>query len=75
MNESKQDAKKLGDIVVDYISKNKKQKLVSAFKQNPVLMKHIEEYSKAHDRWKAAHKELMDVLEKACNKKKCDTNI
>ena len=75
MNESRDDAKKLGDIVVNYISKNKKQKLVNAFKKNPVLMKHVEEYSNAHDKWKDAHKRLMDVLEKVCNDKKCDTNI
>lgn len=75
MNESNADAKKLGDIVVDYVSKKKITKLENAFRNNPVLMQHVRAYSKAHDEWMGAHDRLMAVLNKVCSQKKCDTDI
>jgi hypothetical protein len=75
MNENQSDAKKLGDIVVDYISKNKLSKLENAFKNNPTLVKDIREFSQIHNKWMATHKRLMDNLNKMFSKQKCDTDI
>lgn len=75
MNENQSDAKKLGDIVVDYISKNKLSKLENAFKNNPTLVKDIREFSQIHNKWMDTHKRLMDNLNKMCSKQKCDTDI
>jgi hypothetical protein len=75
MNEESNDAKKLGDIVIDYITKNKLSKLEKAFKDNPTLMQDIREFSQIHNRWMATHDRLMDNLNKMCSKQKCKTDI
>lgn len=75
MNESSKDAKKLGDIVVDYVTKKKLSKLENAFKNNPAVMNRIKDYSKAHDNWMSAHDKLMDAINKMCSKQKCDTDL
>lgn len=75
MNEAGNDVKKLGDIVVDYISKNKMAKLEKAFKDNPSLMKDIRDFSQIHNKWMSTHERLMKSLEKMCTKQKCDTDI
>jgi len=75
MNENTDDAKKLGDIVIDYVSKNKLSKLENAFKNNPTLMKDIREFSQIHNKWMTTHKKLMNSINKMCSKNNCDTDI
>lgn len=75
MNEANDTAKKLGDIVVDYISKNKMGKLEKAFKDNPKLMQDIREFSQIHNKWMSTHQRLMNSLKQMCNKQKCDTDL
>lgn len=72
MNENDKDIKKLGDIVVDLVSKGRLAKLETAFRNNPELMKHVRGFSEAHTRYEAAHKNLMDVMSKICKKKSCE---
>lgn len=75
MNENNEDAKKLGDIVVDYVAKNRIAKLEKAFQDNPKLMQDIREFSQVHTKWVSTHNKLMDSLKRMCNKGKCDTDL
>lgn len=75
MAKSPKSSKKLSDIIADLIGNGKRKKLEKAFRDDPIIMKHIDAYDKAHDRWMSAHQRMMDSIDRICNKNDCDTNI
>lgn len=75
MKENSSDAKNLGAVIADLISKGKLNKLETAFRNNPELMKHVRDYWNAHNQYKQAHNKFMDTMDKICKKQSCDTNL
>lgn len=72
LHETERQAKKLGDIIVDFISKRKIASLERAFKANKTLMDNIKKYNDAFEAHRLAHEHLMKTLKNVCAKNDCE---
>jgi len=62
-------------MIVNFIASGKRKKLEAAFKANPVLLKHIDDYKKVHDEYMTAQDKLKIALDRVCSKTDCNPKI